>query len=164
MTSMRPAKAILTARSGTRLTTATPATAPGIAAAPRIAPSRRRTLPYPCWRQAPTSAIGMIASSDVASASTWPRPRKTVSAGTKSTPPPTPSSPARTPASAPTRTAAITAGGGRRPRRREPPLSPQGEVGGRDDEDRGEQQPDGPHRRALRHPRAGDDAADRGHA
>src|SRR3954451_5104277 len=45
MTSMSPAKATCTARSGTTLTIATPATAPGMASGPSTAASRTRMLP-----------------------------------------------------------------------------------------------------------------------
>src|SRR5687767_12725390 len=43
----------------------------------------------------------MIASSDVACASSWERPRNSTSAGTNSAPPPIPSSPAAIPATKP---------------------------------------------------------------
>ena len=69
--SIRQPNATSIARSGTALTIATPAIAPGIAERAEdhaIAVAGCRSA---CWRQAPTSATGTIASSDVASASTW---------------------------------------------------------------------------------------------
>ena len=57
-----------------------------------------------CWRQTPTITVGMIASSDVASACSCVRPSH-VSVGTNRMPPPTPNRPASTPANRPSTTA-----------------------------------------------------------
>ena len=86
------------------LASATPAGRAGDREQPeqqRVAAARRcRSGP---GGRCPTSATGTIASSEVASAWCWPRPRKNTSPGTNSTPPPTPSRPATTPAGEPDR-------------------------------------------------------------
>ena len=68
------------------------------------ADDERRARPAGCRTgpaaSVPTAAVGKIASSEVAAASTWPRPRAT-SAGTKRIPPPTPKRPDITPAASP---------------------------------------------------------------
>ena len=61
----------------------------------------QRTVPSRVWRQEPSMATGMIASSEVASACSWLRPRTSVSVGTKIVPPPTPNRPAIMPAAIP---------------------------------------------------------------
>src|SRR3954451_2323306 len=90
----------------------------------------------------------MIASSDVASASTCVRSRKSTSAGTNRIPPPTPSMPATTPAAKPTAMApAVISGHQERDRD--------------DDDERGEQQRDPARVDTLLQRRTGQDAADR---
>ena len=71
---------------------ATPPTAAPIDATPMTIAGRTRTCPYRCWRQTPTRTVGMIASSEVASAWSCVSPSQ-VSVGTKRMPPPTPNMP-----------------------------------------------------------------------
>src|SRR5207302_1296439 len=90
--------------SGTLSASRAPPKAAPTEASPMTRAPRHRTLPYRCWRQTPTMTVGMMASSEVASACSWVRPSH-VSVGTKRIPPPTPNSPERTPATSPSRTA-----------------------------------------------------------
>src|SRR5436190_12814256 len=83
---------------------AAPPCAAAAAAMPITAAPCQRTLPYRAWRHVPTSAVGMIASSDVPVASCCDRPSAT-RVGTKRMPPPTPNIPASTPAARPSTTA-----------------------------------------------------------
>ena len=62
------------------------------------AAGRQLTRPERFWRKEPTATTGTIAASEVASALSCERPRPSVSAGTKTMPPPTPKRPASTPA------------------------------------------------------------------
>ena len=82
-----------------------------IEAPPMIPAGRQRTLPYSRWRQTPTITVGMMASSDDASACSCVSP-SAVSVGTNRIPPPTPNRPERIPASTPSKTAStyVTAG------------------------------------------------------
>src|SRR6476620_7297768 len=94
----------------------------------------------------------MIAKSEVASASCWPRPTRNTSPGTNRTPPPTPSMPAITPAAAPIAIApAVIA----------TRASPQHQLDGAGDEYGGEQQRARTRVHALLKPGPGEHAGDR---
>src|ERR1700754_1022774 len=97
-----------------------------------------------------------IISSEVASASTWPRPMKTVSAGTNRMPPPTPTRPPARPPATQTRAARISFIGAR-------VLSGsfQDQVDGHRDQQHGEEVGDGALRDPLLDRRAEDDAEHR---
>jgi hypothetical protein len=78
-----------------------PVTAVTSEASPITVASGQLTSPVRVCRHDPKAATGMIASSEVASASSCPSPSTSVSAGTKMMPPPTPNSPAAAPAATP---------------------------------------------------------------
>src|SRR5437868_6462569 len=101
--------------SGTLSASRAPPNAAPTEASPMIRAPRHRTLPYRCWRQTPTMTVGMIASSEVASACSWVSPSHVAdaerssnlptsrSSGTMMMPPPTPKSALKNPAARPIR-------------------------------------------------------------
>src|ERR1700754_1746277 len=103
-----------------------------------------------------------IISSEVASPSTWPRPMKTVSAGTKRMPPPTPTRPPARPPAMQTSTARTSfIGAPPAPRRVGSRRSFQDQVDGHRDQQHGEEVGDGALRDPLLDRRAEDDAEHR---
>src|SRR5207253_2036715 len=75
------ANSLRSVASGTLSASRAPPKAAPTEASPMTRAPRHRTLPYRCWRQTPTMTVGMMASSEVASACSWVRPSH-VSVGT----------------------------------------------------------------------------------
>jgi len=93
------------AASSTALAIRTPTSAPRIDATPITSAGFTCTLPLARCRITPVAAVGTMAKSEVAAASTWPSPSAT-RVGTNRIPPPTPNMPESTPAARPSDTAA----------------------------------------------------------
>src|SRR5437868_1013189 len=98
------ANSLRSVASGTLSASRAPPKAAPTEASPTTRAPRHWTLPYRCWRHTPTMTVGMMASSEVASAWSWVSPSH-VSVGTNRIPPPTPNRPERTPAASPSRIA-----------------------------------------------------------
>ena len=84
----------------------TPSVTPATAGTPSRRASTGRTLPSAACVAAPHAAMGTMAASDVAVAARGPYPHHSTSSGTMITPPPTPNSAEKPPASAPIATSA----------------------------------------------------------